>query len=98
METNLSLIKALAKTLLTEIDSLNNNNEIFTKESPFALEEKVRDFEVKLIRAALIKTAGNQRRAAQLLGVKPTTLNNKIKAYNINCLEVILNCKSQDVI
>ena len=88
VDSNLSLIKALATTLLTEIDSLGvGGGEVFAKESSFDLNEKVREFETKLIRAALIKTGGNQRRAAFLLGVKVTTLYNKIKTNNIQYLK-----------
>ncbi len=47
------------------------------------LQDEVRKFETDLIRAALVRTAGNQSRAAQLLGVKHTTLNAKIKRYGI---------------
>jgi transcriptional regulator with GAF, ATPase, and Fis domain len=43
----------------------------------------VRQFEVNLIRTALGRTSGSQIRAARLLGLKPTTLNAKIKRYNI---------------
>jgi len=39
-----------------------------------------------MIRAALIQTGGNQRRAAKLLKLKTSTLNNKIKQYQIDCL------------
>ena len=45
--------------------------------------EEVKHFEVDLIRRALDQTAGHQSRAAQLLGLNATTLNSKIKAYNI---------------
>jgi DNA-binding NtrC family response regulator len=44
----------------------------------------VHHFEAALIRNALVKTGGRQRRAARLLGVKVTTLNTKIKRHNIN--------------
>jgi len=47
------------------------------------LHDEVRRFEIDLIRSALSRTAGNQTRAAQLLGVKITTLNTKIKRYKI---------------
>jgi DNA-binding NtrC family response regulator len=40
-------------------------------------------FEVELIRCALMLTGGKQATAAQLLGLKPTTLNTKIKQFNI---------------
>jgi len=36
-----------------------------------------------MIKSALTKTGGRQRRAASLLGVKVTTLNTKIKRYKI---------------
>jgi DNA-binding NtrC family response regulator len=45
--------------------------------------DEVRSFEIDLIRRALDQTAGHQSRAAQLLGLNATTLNSKIKAYNI---------------
>ena len=45
--------------------------------------EEVKRFEIDLIRRALEQTAGHQSRAAQLLGLNATTLNSKIKAYNI---------------
>ncbi|HQU94206.1 MAG TPA: sigma-54 dependent transcriptional regulator, partial [Pyrinomonadaceae bacterium] len=45
--------------------------------------EEVKRFEVDIIRRALDQTAGHQSRAAQLLGLNATTLNSKIKAYNI---------------
>lgn len=41
-------------------------------------------FEASLIRDALIKTKGNQRDAAKMLSVKPTTLNAKIKRLGIS--------------
>lgn len=44
---------------------------------------EVEKFEVGLIKRALEQTAGNQARAAKLLRIKPTTLNSKIKLYNI---------------
>jgi DNA-binding NtrC family response regulator len=46
--------------------------------------EEVRRFEIDLIRRALDQTGGHQSRAARLLGMNATTLNSKIKTYNIN--------------
>ncbi|MEP7039571.1 MAG: sigma-54 dependent transcriptional regulator [Acidobacteriota bacterium] len=45
--------------------------------------EEVRRFETDLIRRALDQTGGHQSRAARLLGLNATTLNSKIKSYNI---------------
>ena len=44
---------------------------------------EVERFETALIKLALDQTAGNQARAAQLLGLRATTLNSKIKLYSI---------------
>jgi DNA-binding NtrC family response regulator len=53
----------------------------------FGLQEEVQRFESELIRNALQRTRGNQRRAAKLLGVKVTTLNCKIKRLGISIEE-----------
>jgi DNA-binding NtrC family response regulator len=45
--------------------------------------DEVRKFEIDLIRRALDQTGGHQSRAARLLGLNATTLNSKIKGYNI---------------
>ena len=45
--------------------------------------DEVRRFEIELIRRALEQTGGHQSRAARLLGMNATTLNSKIKTYNI---------------
>lgn len=46
--------------------------------------DEVRKFEIDLIRRALDQTGGHQSRAARLLGLNATTLNSKIKSYNID--------------
>lgn len=89
MDSNISLIKALAMTLVTETGSLNNMDLTSDENKSFDLYEKVREFETKLIKTAPVKTKGNQCQAAKLLGVKPTTLHNKIKVLNIKPLETI---------
>ena len=45
--------------------------------------DAVSQFEVLLIKGVLSYTRGNQKRAGQLLGLKPSTLNMKIKAYKL---------------
>ena len=45
--------------------------------------EEVRRFEMRLISRALELTGGNQARAARMLGLGTTTLNYKIKAYEM---------------
>jgi DNA-binding NtrC family response regulator len=45
--------------------------------------DEVSRFEIELIRRALEHTGGHQSRAAKLLGMNNTTLNSKIKVYNL---------------
>jgi len=47
--------------------------------------DEVKRFETTLIKMALEQTGGNQAKAAELLHIKPTTLNSKIKLYQIDC-------------
>jgi two-component system response regulator PilR (NtrC family) len=49
-----------------------------------SLKEAVADFERRLIVQALRKTGGNQKRAAQLLQLNATTLNEKLKRLEID--------------
>lgn len=49
----------------------------------FSFYDEVAKFEINLIRQVLEMTGGNQSRAARLLGMNTTTLNSKIKSYNI---------------
>lgn len=45
--------------------------------------EEVRRFEIRLITRALRQAHGKQSTAARLLGLKPTTLNAKMKQYQM---------------
>lgn len=88
MDSGVSLIRALATTLLTEIDSLTSDETFNNEGDSFDLNNRVREFEIKLIRAALLRSGGNQRRAASILGLKTTTLHNKIKSYGIAAIKM----------
>jgi len=81
MDNRLNTLREVALTLLREVESFRVSQPA-TKRTVH-LHEEVRRFEIDLIRSALSRTAGNQTRAAQLLGVKITTLNTKIKRYKI---------------
>jgi DNA-binding NtrC family response regulator len=82
MDHNLSLIKALVNTLQLEVETLDDDKAGLDSDV-VDLAERVREYEAKLIKAALIKTGGNQRRAAKMLNLKTSTLNAKIKHHNI---------------
>lgn len=75
-------LKKLMQALIREVQSLEAAS-LMETQSSLRLSEEVQRFEVGLIRCALARTSGNQRRAARLLGIKATTLNSKIKRYNI---------------
>ncbi len=46
--------------------------------------EEIRQYETALIQRSLQLTCGSQKKAARLLGLLPTTLNEKIKRYQIS--------------
>jgi DNA-binding NtrC family response regulator len=79
---NLNNLREAALTVLKEVDTLTSNQP--EPERNLGLQEQVQRYEIELIRNALLRTRGNQRRAAKLLGVKVTTLNCKIKRYGIS--------------
>jgi len=79
---NLDSLKEAALTLMREVESLANRQEPETN-GKLGLQEEVQRYESELIRQALQRTHGNQRRAAKLLRVKVTTLNCKIKRLGI---------------
>jgi DNA-binding NtrC family response regulator len=78
---NLDSLREAALTLLREVESLARRHP--QNNSRLGLQEEVQRYESELIRQALQRTGGNQRRAAKLLGVKVTTLNCKIKRLGI---------------
>lgn len=78
----------LALTLLREVESLEEQGANDTS-AALDLQTQVHRFEAEMIRSALIRTGGRQRRAARLLGMKTTTLNSKIKRYQIETKETL---------
>jgi len=81
-DARLASLKVLAHTLLNQVESLET---LFADDgsTQLNLHDEVQRFEAAIIRSALLKTGGRQRRAARLLGVKVTTLNTKIKRLRI---------------
>ena len=87
-------LKELVFTLLKEVQGLEHEellSELVTPQNSFRLDiergikfdDVVRQFETNIIQQALSITGGNQARAARLLGIKPNTLNYKVKLYNL---------------
>jgi len=88
----LEKLKDLASALLREAESLEHENAL--AETSAAVEnlnlrssvdffDEVRRFEMRLIGRALELAGGNQARAARILGLGTTTLNYKIKSYEM---------------
>lgn len=82
VDVRLNTLRETVLQLLDEVESLAISRPIDIKRGA-RFSDEVRQFEVSLIRTALGRTSGSQTRAARLLGLKPTTLNAKIKRYGI---------------
>jgi transcriptional regulator with GAF, ATPase, and Fis domain len=82
-EGNITSLRELTFRLLRKVESIG---EVHTPDIEGGLDfyREVSRFEIDLIKRALIQTGGHQRRAARLLNLKVTTLNSKIKHYNIS--------------
>ncbi|HEX8889455.1 MAG TPA: helix-turn-helix domain-containing protein [Pyrinomonadaceae bacterium] len=87
-------LKELVFNLLKEVQGLEHDelvSELTTPQNSVKLDiekgikfdDVVRQFETNIIQQALSITGGNQARAARLLGIKPNTLNYKVKLYNL---------------
>jgi transcriptional regulator with PAS, ATPase and Fis domain len=72
----------IASALLNEIQSLTPSQAIDVR-GGIDFYDEVQKFEVNLIKRALDRTGGHQTKAAELLHIKITTLNSKIKRYKI---------------
>ncbi|HEX8561005.1 MAG TPA: helix-turn-helix domain-containing protein [Pyrinomonadaceae bacterium] len=82
VSVRLKTLRELAQALVQEIESIKGSGSVESRPSvDFA--DEVRRFETDLIRWALLRTGGHQRRAARMLNLKVTTLNAKIKRYRI---------------
>ena len=79
----IDVLRDVALSLWKEVQSLGSSVNVTSIERGIKLYDEVRRFEVDLIERALEQTGGNQTRAARLLGINLTTLNSKIKRYNI---------------
>jgi two-component system response regulator PilR (NtrC family) len=58
--------------------------QVVVPEEGISFRDVITGFEKRLIESSLRTSGGVQKKAAQLLGLKPTTLNEMIKRYNIS--------------
>jgi transcriptional regulator with PAS, ATPase and Fis domain len=82
IQDKVDFLREVAAALLAEVKSLRPLKTLDVREG-IDFDEEVKRFEIFLIERALEQTGGSQLRAAQLLNVKHTTLNAKIKRYHI---------------
>src|SRR6267142_4791229 len=87
-EGNMTSLRELTFKLLRKVESIGD---VHTPDVQSGLDfyDEVSRFEIDLIKRALIQTGGHQRRAARLLNLKVTTLNSKIKHYNIRLVDSV---------
>jgi transcriptional regulator with GAF, ATPase, and Fis domain len=94
-------LKDLSLTISTALEAIGTL-EFLGIDHPIDIEsgidfyDEVRRFEIFLIQRALKHTGGCQSRAADLLKLKPTTLNSKIRAYHINWRVPVTSRRADD--
>lgn len=82
MVNQIDVLRDVTLALLNEVKSLGSIRKVEIEDG-INFDDEVKSFEILLIERALEKTGGSQLRAAQLLNLKHTTLNAKIKRYDI---------------
>ena len=75
-------LRELTQVLMDEVEELETIRSLDIS-CGINIYDEVRLYETALIRRALRLTGGNQKKAARLLGLLPSTLNDKIKRYHI---------------
>jgi transcriptional regulator with GAF, ATPase, and Fis domain len=81
--SNIATLKELVLRLLSELQCITEVNTL-TVGNGLDFYDEVSRFEIDLIKRALLQTGGHQVQAAKLLNLKVTTLNSKIKHYQIS--------------
>ena len=72
------LLEHINNELFSSADETLSNESIATQDLPLM---PIEEMEMKLIKKALEQTQGNQKKAAQLLGISDRTIRNKLKQY-----------------
>jgi DNA-binding NtrC family response regulator len=89
LNERISLLLDVSQTLSRALETIEDLKIAGTVRFPnvaggISFYEEVSRFEISLIQLALRYARGNQRNAASMLGLKATTLNSKIKTYNLD--------------
>ncbi len=86
-KNSLEAFETLSLLVMREIEVLKVAQTSFSFENlsgRISLEDAAQNFEIGLIRNALVHSNGSQIKVSELLGIKLTTLNQKIKRYGIS--------------
>lgn len=75
-------LRRIALTLRDQINAIENELPI-DGGNPMDLAAEVKSFECELIKTVLARVGGNQTRAAKLLGLRLSTLSEKIKRFGL---------------
>jgi DNA-binding NtrC family response regulator len=86
--TKIRLLEQLVAELQQALESLSEI-EISDISQGLDFYEEVKRFEIELIKRALIFVDGHQRKAARLLNLNATTLNAKVRTYQIHMAHVV---------
>lgn len=81
-------LSKLALVILGEIKTLESFDRIKIQ-SGIDLLNEVRNYEINLIKLALLHAGGSQQRAAQMLGLSESTLSAKMKRYKITRVPIM---------
>lgn len=73
------------------LDPISDFIEDFYQRRKKPLKDFLNDIELCLIIYSLNEANGNQREAARILGIKPTTLNEKLKRHKIKFHKTAIN-------
>ena len=79
---NINMLRRLAKLIMDEVNDIEESDDLVLGNG-FKLDSYLENFEINIIRYAMQLSSYNQLAASRLLGIKPTTLNAKIKRYGL---------------
>lgn len=77
----LEAVNRIAGIVLKEVETFTAPN--FFGSENINYYEEIERFEIELLLFALYRAKGNQRRAARILNINPTTLNSKVRKFNL---------------
>ena len=75
------LVEHIDNEMFSSVDENLSNEKMESADVPLM---SIEEMEMKMIKKALEQTQGNQKKAAQLLGISDRTIRNKLKQYGVD--------------